>query len=217
MDYIHSRAISASATEGWIFTFPPKAALELCTLCILPQISSPLDWVQCSLRLFPTDKVRTILCKFALFVHPKLCSVKQSKQSKFKTCCILNLNRPKNYAFLCANYAAVSFWSMAELMMRSFRIQKGLSLFSVEHHYLPTRNLKAILALNCVKFSAVWEKFFRKLCREEGSHNWCFAGTIKSPFPVRREMDVYIFTLNPPPETSQKLLPLDFCKLIKLL
>ena len=172
MDYIHSRAISATATEGWIFTFPhhaPKAALRLCTLCILPPISSPLDWVQCSLRFFPTDKVRTILCKFALFVHPKLCSVKQSKQSKFKTCCILNLNRTKNYAFLCANYAAVSFWSMAELMMRSFRIQKSLSLFSVEHHYLPTRNLKTILALNCVKFSAVWEKFFASCAERRGA------------------------------------------------
>ena len=75
----------------------------------------------------------------------------------------------KIMSFWCANYAAVSFWSMAELMMRSFRIQKGLSLFSVEHHYLPTRNLKTILALNCVKFSAVWENFFASCAERRGA------------------------------------------------
>ena len=40
--------------------------------------------------------------------------------------------------------------------------------------------------------SRSWKKFWQ--AGFWGVDNWCFAGTIKSPFPARRQMDVYIFT-----------------------
>ena len=61
-------------------------------------ICTPLESTTSSSGFFPPTKSGLSCANFAC-LSSKVCSIKQSKQSKFDTWCISNLNHPQNHVF----------------------------------------------------------------------------------------------------------------------